>query len=405
MAPNIRSHQLETRTQRAKLLVRRKPYSIRIAPGIRLGYRRNEGAGTWSVIGADGSGGAWLKRVAVADDHENADGKTVMTFWEATEAARKLARATDGVTNSERPVTVKEAIEAYKQDLIARDGNPWNATQVLAELTPALAARPVSTLSQKEIRAYRDGLIAKGLTRASVNRYMKSIVAGLNLAARLDARVANANAWKIPALPDSNKARNVILADAQLRNVVVAAYGISHEFGILVEVLATTGVRVSQAARAVVGDLLSDKIMMPSSRKGAKKKQVERRPVPIPPSLAAKLRTAVGDRPDDAGLLLRPNGELWAGTSHVYPFRLAVKAANLSLTDVSIYALRHTSIVCQILAGVPLRVVADVHDTSIAMIESNYSKHITSHADALVRRALPDFDVAPAADNVVAMKR
>ena len=52
------------------------------------------------------------------------------------------------------------------------------------------------------------------------------------------------------------------------------------------------------------------------------------------------------------------------------------------------YALRHSSIVRQLLASVPVRVVAAGHDTSVAMIERNYSRYITDHADALVRSAM-----------------
>jgi hypothetical protein len=54
------------------------------------------------------------------------------------------------------------------------------------------------------------------------------------------------------------------------------------------------------------------------------------------------------------------------------------------------YALRHSSIVRQILAGVPVRVVAAIHDTSVVMIERTYSRFIADHADALARGALLD---------------
>ena len=58
--------------------------------------------------------------------------------------------------------------------------------------------------------------------------------------------------------------------------------------------------------------------------------------------------------------------------------------------EVTMYALRHSSIVRQLLAGVPVRIVAAGHDTSVAMIERNYSRYITDHADALVRGAMLD---------------
>jgi hypothetical protein len=56
---------------------------------------------------------------------------------------------------------------------------------------------------------------------------------------------------------------------------------------------------------------------------------------------------------------------------------------------VTLYALRHTSIVRQLLAGIPIRIVAAIHDTSVREIENTYSAFITDHSDDLVRQALP----------------
>jgi hypothetical protein len=73
-------------------------------------------------------------------------------------------------------------------------------------------------------------------------------------------------------------------------------------------------------------------------------------------------------------LLLRPDGGTWNKSSHARRFAQAVKDAKLDPAVVTIYALRHTSIVRQLLANVPVRVVAALHDTSIMMIERNYSQ-------------------------------
>ena len=67
------------------------------------------------------------------------------------------------------------------------------------------------------------------------------------------------------------------------------------------------------------------------------------------------------------------------------------------------YALRHSSIARQILAGVPLGLVATTHDTSTAMIEQSYSALIHEHGDGIVRRALLDVSTPPSL-NVVPMK-
>jgi hypothetical protein len=70
MARRPRESKLETRTARLKLAMRRKPHFVTIAPGIALGYRRNAGAGSWSVRCSDGRGSNWMKGFAIADDHE-----------------------------------------------------------------------------------------------------------------------------------------------------------------------------------------------------------------------------------------------------------------------------------------------------------------------------------------------
>ena len=70
------------------------------------------------------------------------------------------------------------------------------------------------------------------------------------------------------------------------------------------------------------------------------------------------------------------------------------------------YALRHSSIVRQLLAGIPTRVVASFHDTSVAMIEANYAKYIIGDpSDAMTRRTLLDFTAPPPAPNVVKIAR
>ena len=58
------------------------------------------------------------------------------------------------------------------------------------------------------------------------------------------------------------------------------------------------------------------------------------------------------------------------------------------LAGTTAYALRHSSIIRQLLAGVPARVVAANHDTSIMMLERSYSAYVLDHCDAVSRAAL-----------------
>ena len=98
---------MESRSARLnKFTIRRRPYSgPSLARGILLLYRRNKTNGTWVLKVSDGHGAYWTKGFALADDFEDADGKTVLTFHQAQEQAKKLARGGDGNAGT-TPITV-----------------------------------------------------------------------------------------------------------------------------------------------------------------------------------------------------------------------------------------------------------------------------------------------------------
>src|SRR5215831_422512 len=411
--PKPRAAKLETATARRRLDVRKKPYWIRLSPGIHLGYRRNEGAGTWSVRVADG-GAEWIKKLALADDLEPANPPAVLNYWQAVDAARALARRQPGAADDEsRPVTVSEALMLYEKDLLARGSSPYNAQHARIHLTGAILSKPVALLGATELRKWRDGLLAKGLAAGTVNRTKTGLRASLELAAAHDPRIVNQRAWKVglAALPDAHRARNVILDDATVRCIVAAAYDHDRALGLMAEVAAVTGARLSQLARLEVADLQADgpepRLLMPLSAKGrTRNKRHERRPVPITAALASMLKQEAAGRPNEAPLLLRSNGEAWGhGRSrhHRNDFRAVIEAAELDPDVVTLYALRHSSIVRQLVANTPIRIVATLHDTSVKMIERTYSRHIAEHTDALARRALLDVS-QPTANNVIAFK-
>jgi integrase len=394
---------LDSKTARLKLPVRKKSYTARIAPGIRLAYRRNEGAGTWSVLGG---GGQWLKKIGIADDLEPADGANVLDYWQASARARDLARAKDA--DSGKPITVAEALEAYAADLRARGSDPYNAGRVLVHLPKALLSKTAAALNARELRRWRDGLLAKGLARGTVGRTIRMAKAALNAAADADTRIANRDAWRVglAGLHGAENPRNVILPDVAVRNLTAAAREEGSEFALLVELAAVTGARVSQLRRLQVADVQADRadprLMMPTSAKG-RRKVIARRPVPIPAALALRLRQIGASRPAHAPLLLKPDGNAWGRSDHLRPFARTVARAGLDPSEVTIYALRHSSIVRALLGAVPVRVVAANHDTSVLQIERTYSKHIADHSDALARRALLDLE-QPAASNVRSLR-
>jgi integrase len=414
--PKPRNSQLESATARRKLAVRKKPYYVRLSPGIHLGYRRNAGPGTWTVRVADG-GTEWTRKLGLADDFEAASRPHVLSYWQALDAARALARRHPGEAIDEsRPFTVSEALTLYERDLLARGGSTYNAEHPRIHLPAVILNKPVALLGSYELRKWRDSLLAKGLAPGTVNRTKTGLRAALELAAAHDPRIINQRAWKVglAALPDAHVARNVVCDDDTIRNIVRAAYDHDRALGLMVEVAAVTGARLSQLARLEVGDLQTDRseprLLMPLSAKGrTRNKRHERRPVPITLAMSAVLKQEAIGRPSDAPLLLRGNGERWGhGRSrhHRNDMRAVVEAAGLDPDVVTLSALRHSSIVRQLLANVPIRIVATLHDTSVKMIERTYSLYIASHSDEIARRALLETKAQlPADANVVPLAK
>jgi integrase len=397
MARSTRSTKLETRTQRLELPVVKKPVFVKIGPGLSLGYRRNQTAGTWVMRVANGRGGSWTRAIGNADDFDEADDNRFLTYWAAQDKARAIG---GGDTNNAgaKPITVDKALAEYEADLRTRGGDVANVARVRMHLPAGLQAKAVALLGARELKEWRDGLVGV-LAPASINRTTTVLKAALNLAAQGDERIVNHRAWGtgLAAIPDAEQSRNVILAETVVRDIVAAAYARSSTFGVLVEVLATTGARISQVTRLEVQDLhaglASPRLMMPTSRKGRGVRMIKHRPVPIPLRLATKLQELTASRDKTAPLLIGPRGGAWKKSDH--PDRLfarAIKELGRDPEVITLYALRHSSIVRQILAGVPIRIVAVGHDTSVSQIEATYSRHIGDHSDALVRGAM--FDLA-----------
>ena len=110
--------------------------------------------------------------------------------------------------------------------------------------------------------------------------------------------------------------------------------------------------------------------MMPKSAKGGDRnraeKKLERIQRPITVQLAARLREAARGRADHAPLLLQSDGTPWdknPGQSYHREVEKIVTAIGPD-PEVTMYALRHSSIVRMLLRNVPIRLVASLHNTS-----------------------------------------
>jgi integrase len=343
-----------------------------------------------------------LKRFAIADDFETANNASVMTFWQAQKKALAMVRGSEA--DSDKPVTVDEALTAYETDLGVRGGAKYNATSVRNHLSPAMLSKVVMLLTETELLNWRNGLVTKGLKLSSANRIGKSFKAALALAAKRDKRIKNNIAWQnglrpLKAKGGSNPPRdNYYQPDADIRDIVAECYVEDADFGMLIDVLAVTGTRESQALKLWPHDLRDEKadeprLMIWCSNKG-KNRDPEQRSVPI----TAKLATMLRQRAEARGAKRPLFDRIWNMSNR---FRVVLERLDLDLT-LTPYTLRHSSIIRQILANVPVRVIAFNHDTSVAEIERTYGRYLGNASDDLTRKGLLA-DAEPVRDNVIPM--
>jgi len=377
MVQRVRAQNIESRSARLKLKPRKKPWFVKIKRGLSLGYRRTKADGSWIVRVTKG-GDDWTERIGTADDHDPAGIGDILDYDQAVEKAKEHANIGKATGDN----TVGAALDRYEADLKTRGGDVNNAKRVRSCVKQSLKAKVVGRLTVAELKEFRDGLAEK-MSAAAVNRICVAFKAALNLAAKTDDRIMNRKAWAdgLEAISDADvEPRNVILGEAQVRSIIASCYRHSPELGEFAEVAAVTGARPIQLERLQGDDLQRGKaprLMMPSSKKG-RKKVIKRVPVPITPGLAQRLNGRAGL------LLLQP----WNARVRGLRFADCVKDAGLDPAEVTLYALRHSSIVRHLLAGTPIRVVAVLHDTSVPMIEKAYSRFIADHSDDIARKAL-----------------
>jgi integrase len=439
VAKAIRDSKLDSRSSREKLRPSGKPYFRSIDHGLHLGYRKGAAGGKWVMRRYLGDEKYAVETIGKADDRENADGVDILTFHQAQGAARtRLKEIEEGerVAASGPSILVKDAVDDYivgreKREAkgrgdagLKRDARSRLTKHVLLTekgAPTALSMMPLATLTQGDLTTWREGLKMAG---GSVQRTVNDFKAALNKAAK------RAKDKLPPTIRDTIKdglastgatstvARSEqVLPDADIRAIISAAWEIDAEgewegdLGRLVVVLAATGARFSQPARMTVADVqgAQKRLMVPVSRKGKGEKHSSHVAVRVGDDVIAALRPATAGRKGHEPLLLRPRwrqigdgkwekfsrGPWYSASELTRPWAAIVERAGLA-PGVVPYAMRHSSIVRGLRAGLPVRLVAALHDTSSAMIEKHYAAYIIDAMDELAALAVVPLTTAPA---------
>jgi integrase len=200
-----------------------------------------------------------------------------------------------------------------------------------------------------------------------------------------------------------------VLPDADVRRILSSAAEIDLEgnwggdLHRLILILAATGARFSQVIRLTVADVQvkQQRLMVPVSHKGRGGKALAHTAVRVGQDVIGRLRPTLAGRKGNEILLLRPRWRQvgpvkwemidrapWQSASELLrPWARIVAKAELE-PDLVPYCLRHSSIVRGLRAGLPLRLVAALHDTSSQMIERHYAAYVVDAMDELAARAV-----------------
>lgn len=437
MAKTLKEVPLTTRSARAKL-----PVGLHwrgIDPETHLGYSKGVRGGVWLVRWRIGTGYR-QDRLGTADD-ELSEG--TLDYNGAIRAARDRvegARLEDRAASAGQFQTVRTAIVSYCAERDARFrargvGNTGRkaATSSLeryvigreasanmeARAPAPIADVPLHLLTERELIGWRKSL-PDTLKTSSVWHLAATLKAAINSAFRANRATLPATLPGVltaalvisrtnPADGESVARENQILDAATVGRIIAAAKKVDEaaEWGgdlyRMIVVLAATGARFSQAARLTVRDVQIERsrLMIPPSYKGQGRKP-EATPVPIGADVLAVLGPAIEDRGKGELLLTRrrmeraPGQLKWVANGRrpwgraarlVEPWAEIRKIAELE-RDIVPYALRHSSIVRGIRAGLPLRLVAALHDTSVEMIERHYGRWIADGLDDMAARAV-----------------
>jgi integrase len=365
--------------------------------GLSLGYRpRGKRPGTWNVKLVD-RGVRKEHLLGVADDA--AAGTAGMAYTAALNAALTWAAAqrmeinrSEKMAGRAAPHTVRDAVEAYlrfreaKSLRWGRDARSRLTRHVLSNA--ALAALPLNRLGAAHLTTWRSSLCR--LQPASVNRLLNDLRACLTAAMPSQVLPSSLRA-ALRGTPGANQARQAqVLSQAEVRAVVLAADEVDPTFGQLVLLMAATGARFSQLVRINVGDvqLAQRRVLVPASNKGNGTAPKQHIAVPVGDDVLERLGPIVRGRPAHAPLLVRRDGNAWATASEMtVRWQRASARAGLP-AGISPYALRSSSIVRMLAAHVPVRFVAQLHDTSVSMIERHYNRHVTGEVETAAREVI-----------------
>ena len=389
MVRRLKSAALDSRNARLDLKQSKKPRYESVGQGFSLGYRRTKTNGTWVFRKADGKGGMSTKAIGVADDYVEADGETVLSYWQAVDKVRELAKPSSG--SAPGSITVQEAFDKYLPTLEAKNARSARTTKgrVNKHILPRLGAFRVVDLTRTQLDGWKASLVKKSddkeavrKSKDSANRVLTMMKAFLNHAYDDEANaIPRDQAWrKVKPFKDVARPREVRFSPPQAQKLIKTIE--DPKFAKLVEGGYATGGRYEELTGAKVAHFDGHGGFLTVSGKTGS------RPIILQTSAVKMFVGITAGRPADAYIFEKDNGKPWKPSDQVRPMKKAVRKANLDPKG-CFYALRHAYISEAIEENVPLIIIAENCGTSVRMIEQTYAKVLAAKKRKFIEQGAP----------------
>lgn len=411
MARAARDTRLENRTNRLKLETGKR-YYVAITEGLSLIYRRTgKDFGVWSVRIKDDLGSDRMIRIGPADDFQDADGETVLTFPQAQERARALAKESKAVGPEVGKLpTVAEAAAHYLA-WFKEHRKSYRETEatVNAHVLPALGSRLVTELTSKTIRQWHENLAAqaarkrsstrstkpafrekattgdaKRARKSTANRILTVLKAILNKAFR-DGLVSDDTEWRrVKPFENADEPVTRFLTEAESTRLVNAC---TPDFRPLVKAALFTGCRYGELTRLLTKDVNLDTGMIyvsPEAKSG------KGRHVPLHADGLDFFRTCLVNKTGKDHVFLRSDGAPWGKNHHVRLLKAACVQARVE-PAVGFHELRHTYASALAQMGVDLLSISKLLGHADTRITSRHYAHLCDNTLKAAVAKLPGF--------------
>jgi len=310
MVRQIRDVRLQTRDARRQLAPRKEPYWKELRRGLHVGYYKGSAAGTWWLREYCG-GNRPKRRLGLADDDVDADGRTVFSWSQVLVAALGSDRPTVAALPT---YTVADALEDYWRYRAAKSpalSVQTDKSKTKAEIDETLRGRLVSELTTSELERWYCGMVPATEDRerqrraqSTADRTRRIFFAALNHAYRIrrDA-VPSADAWRaVRNFRNFDRPRRRFLSIDEARRLLNAA---GTDFRCIARGALNTGLRLGELLALRVADVADGQVHVRHSKAG------RGRTGPLSADGAEFFEQLTAGRPGDAPVFVRDSGAEW----------------------------------------------------------------------------------------------